>query len=103
MFSSSVPRPSSAPGTPSRARSPNRETLRVLLAEDDAMAAEAIGGELAHSFPDSVVERVESREGFQRALLSQRCDVVLVDDALGWIDVRGALSLVQETLPAAPL
>jgi DNA-binding NarL/FixJ family response regulator len=84
-------------------RSPHRGALRVLLAEDDPVASEAVGAELARSFPGRTVERAESRETFERALRSLRLDVVLVDDALGWIDVKGALALVQETLPAAPL
>jgi DNA-binding NarL/FixJ family response regulator len=67
------------------------------------VAFEAVAAELARSFPGNIVERAESRGALERGLRSHSFDVVLVDDALAWIDVRGALALLQETTPAAPL
>jgi len=94
-------RRSPAPGGPAPA--PNGAALRVLLAEDDPVASEAVVGEVARAFPRSIVERVTSRESFERALRSLQFDVILVDHALGEMDIPSALSLVQDTLPAAPL
>jgi len=84
-------------------RSSAGKPLRILLAENDSATAEAVTDELGRACLGSIVERVESRDGFEHALSERRFDVVLVDDALGWIDVRAALSLLQQTLPTAPL
>jgi DNA-binding NarL/FixJ family response regulator len=77
--------------------------LRILFAEDDPSTADAVTAELSRAFPGSNVERVDSLARFQDALRDRSPDVVLVDDALDWLDVRGALALVQEAHPAAPL
>jgi DNA-binding NarL/FixJ family response regulator len=82
---------------------PSGEPLRIVFAEDDPATALAVTAELARAFPGSHVEQVESPERFQEALRERVPDVVLVDDALEWLDVRGALTVVQETHPAAPL
>jgi DNA-binding NarL/FixJ family response regulator len=79
------------------------ESLRILFAEDDLATAEAVTTELARAFPGSEVERVDSISRFREALRDRSPDVVLVDDALDWMDVRCALTLLQETHPAVPL
>ncbi|MGE0159141.1 MAG: response regulator transcription factor [Gemmatimonadales bacterium] len=82
---------------------PSAIGLRVVLAEDDPSVVQAVAAELARAFPAAVVEHAESRDAFERALVGLSPDVVLVDDALAWLDVREALSLLQDAMPAAPL
>jgi DNA-binding NarL/FixJ family response regulator len=83
-------------------RFPN-EALRILFAEDDPATAQAVTAEIARAFPGSEVELAPSLERFQSALRELMPDVVLVDDALDWLQVRSALAILQETLPAVPL
>jgi DNA-binding NarL/FixJ family response regulator len=77
-------------------------SLRILLVEDPS-SSEAVIAEITRVCPGSLVERADSRQSYERALSELEPDVVLVDDALPWIDVRTALSLLQERLPAVPL
>jgi DNA-binding NarL/FixJ family response regulator len=62
-----------------------------------------VTAELSRAVPGSHVERVESVPRFREALRDRAPDVVLVDDALEWLDVRAALAHLQDTHPAAPL
>jgi DNA-binding NarL/FixJ family response regulator len=78
-------------------------SLRVLLAEDDAAIAQDVVAEITRFWPGSMVERAETEERFESALRGFAPDVVLVDDALPWVEVRTALSSLHEVTPAAPL
>ena len=84
-------------------RSSSDAPLRILFAEDQPAVAQAVTAELARAFPGSIVERAESPEQFHDALRDLVPDVVLVDDALEWLEIRDALASVQDTHPAVPV
>jgi DNA-binding NarL/FixJ family response regulator len=93
----------SATGTGGRLAANRSGALRVLLAEDDATIAHDVVAEITRTWPSSIVERADEAERFASALRGFSPDVLLVDDALPWVDVRGALSLLHDAAPAAPL
>ena len=78
-------------------------TLRVLLLEDDAADAELVADAMQRGGMSVVTERVDSKEGFIRALREFIPDVVLSDHALSQFDARAALAELQQIRPTAPL
>jgi DNA-binding NarL/FixJ family response regulator len=77
--------------------------LRVLLLEDDPADAELVADAMLRGGMTVVTERVDSHEGFSRALREFVPDVVLSDHALSQFDARAALAVLQEIRPTAPL
>jgi DNA-binding NarL/FixJ family response regulator len=77
--------------------------LRILFAVADREISQTVSAVLAQAFPESHVERVDSMEGFHRALKRLAPDVAIVDDALDELDVPTALMLLQEAHSPAPL
>jgi DNA-binding NarL/FixJ family response regulator len=82
---------------------PSEKSLRVLVAEDEPAIAQAVRRAITHAFPECTVEQADSRAWFERALHEFAPDVVLVDDALDWLDVASAISSVQDSIPAVPV
>jgi DNA-binding NarL/FixJ family response regulator len=78
-------------------------TLRALLVEDSPADAELLELALQQVGLELVVERVETREGFTRALQEFVPDVVLTDHGLPQFDATAALELLRAARPAVPL
>jgi DNA-binding NarL/FixJ family response regulator len=76
---------------------------RVLLLSDNPADAELVGKTLDRGGLKALLERVESREGFIRALREFAPNVVLSDHPRSAVDAPAALSLVQATRPCAAL
>jgi DNA-binding NarL/FixJ family response regulator len=76
---------------------------RVLLLSESQTDADRVGKTLHRAGLKALVERVESREGFVRALREFAPNVVLSDHPGSAVDALAALSLVQATRPSAAL
>jgi DNA-binding NarL/FixJ family response regulator len=78
-------------------------TLRILLLEDSAVDAEQIKKVLNRTGTKAVMERVDSKEMFTRALAEFAPDVVLANHSIASFDARAALAIVQAQRPATPV
>jgi DNA-binding NarL/FixJ family response regulator len=78
-------------------------TLRALLVEDSTADAEQLQLALRQVAMELVVERVDTREGFTRALQEFVPDVVLSDHGLPQFDTAAALNLLRAVRPTVPL
>jgi DNA-binding NarL/FixJ family response regulator len=78
-------------------------TLRALLVEDRPADAELLQLALQQLGRELVVERVDTREGFTRALQEFVPDVVLSDHGLPQFDATAALGLLRAARPTVPL
>jgi DNA-binding NarL/FixJ family response regulator len=77
--------------------------LRILHLEDSEADAELVRQEFERAGLQAVVERVDSREAFERALRDFRPDAVLSDHSLAQFNARAAVDVVQKTRPSAPV
>jgi DNA-binding NarL/FixJ family response regulator len=77
--------------------------LRVLLLEDSAADAELVERELARAGWEVVAERVDTEDGFVRALTAFGPTVVLSDHALAQFNAPAALGVLRRLRPATPL
>jgi DNA-binding NarL/FixJ family response regulator len=76
---------------------------RVLLLSDSPSDGEVVGKTLDRAGLKALLQRVESLEGFTRALREFAPDVVLSDHPRRDVEASAALSLVQAARPAAAL
>ena len=80
----------------------SRRTLRVLLLEDSAADAELIAHELGRIGPRVVLQHVDSREGFIRALREFDPQVIISDHSMAHFDTIAALRVTQAYRSIAP-
>src|SRR5688500_15292421 len=78
-------------------------TLRILLLNDNPADAELVTETLTRAGLPVVTERVDSRDGFARALREFEPHVVLSQHHLADLDVPAALALVIAVRPTVPL
>jgi DNA-binding NarL/FixJ family response regulator len=79
------------------------KTLRVLLLEDNEADADLITGQLENAGLRPIVERVDSRDAFARALRDFKPEIVLSDHSPGQLSAPGALEMVRALRPATGL
>lgn len=79
------------------------QPTRILLLEDSADDSELVQRALRRAGLAFVLERVETREAFMRALRAFAPDVILVDCVLPGFDGRSALRLARQALPDVPV
>src|SRR5258705_6270116 len=77
-------------------------TVRVLLAEDEAVDAELLERQLRGAQLDFVLHRVSSEEDFARELREFHPDIIISDHKLPRFGGRAALRLAKEIAPAVP-
>jgi DNA-binding NarL/FixJ family response regulator len=77
--------------------------LRILVLEDSDADAELVCHELERSGVKAVTERVDSKEGFVRALRDFKPDVVLSDHSLPQFNAPAAMRAVRAIRPVAPV
>ena len=75
--------------------------IRMLVLEDDAVAAESSCRMLQHAGIDCSFERVESEAEFRQAL-GRSPDVILSDSDVPGFDGLSALAIVQAESPGTP-
>lgn len=76
--------------------------LRVLLLEDSERDAEMIRYALQAEIPELILERVDTRETFARALETFSPQIVLADYLVPGLDGHSALKLVRTGYPDLP-
>jgi PAS domain S-box-containing protein len=96
--------PDSTPSLASDAAAgrPAPHPLRILLLEDVLMDAELVEYELERARIPFVARRVDTREGFLRALEEFEPDLILSDFTLPRFDGMAALALARERAPSVP-
>ena len=77
--------------------------MRILMLEDSAADAELIHDELRRAGWMPLIERVDSAEKFESALIDFPPDVVLSDYSLAQADARAAYALVRKLCPTTPM
>ncbi|HEX5386455.1 MAG TPA: PAS domain S-box protein [Gemmatimonadales bacterium] len=82
---------------------PAPDKLRVLILEDMPMDAELVEYELERANIGFVACRVDTEDGFRRALDEFHPDVILSDYTLPRFDGMAALALAKQWAPATPL
>jgi two-component system cell cycle response regulator len=75
--------------------------IRILLVEDDALAAEVTARVLQKAGVECACERVESEAGF-RAALATTPDIILSDSNVPGFDGMAALSIARHECPSTP-
>jgi signal transduction histidine kinase len=75
----------------------SRRPLRVLLVEDSAPDAILLGRALARGGFEPACERVDTREGMERALAKQPWDLILADHSMPQFSAPEALDLVTQS------
>src|SRR5687768_7336626 len=78
------------------------DTLRILLLEDCELDAELIEHQLLASGLQFVTRRVESREGFEKALTEFKPAIVLADYTLPQFTALDALQIMARRKTAIP-
>lgn len=81
---------------------PFKKDLAILLLEDNSTDAELVEHVLQKSGWTFTVDRVDSRESFQRQLERQAHDVILSDYALPAFDGYAALTIAKQRNPDVP-
>ncbi len=76
--------------------------LRILMLEDDLADAELVTRELQKAGIEFVLRRVDSRDGFERALDEFKPDIVFGDYRLPTFDGLSALIIARERAPDVP-
>lgn len=79
------------------------KAIRVLLLHDSAADADLINNELDRAGMKVVIQRVDSKDAFARALREFEPEIILSDHGLAHFNARGALRMVQSIRPTAPL
>lgn len=80
-----------------------KQPLRILLLEDEPTDAELVEAELREAGLHFVSLRVDTRDGFVRALDEFRPDIVLSDFRLPAFDGESAIKIVRERHPTVPV
>jgi PleD family two-component response regulator len=76
--------------------------LRILILEDNPHDAELIRHELRKAGLFFVSERVDTEEGFQKAIEDLAPDIILADYSLPQFDGFSALKIAQKRCPDVP-
>jgi hypothetical protein len=79
-----------------------RQPLRILHLENDALDSELIEAALARGGIDCSLRRIETRPEFETALRSDRLDLILSDYTLPAFSGPAALALARELRPETP-